>query len=604
MAIFGLNSQEGQNLLDQAAQQPYEPTLPAESPGTFEGSIEATFGGLRTASAGSLLLLGDVQRQLSGQEPTEQERAERQEMVDFIRSLRPKPETTGLLGNVLYGLSSGVATFAAGSVLGGPIGGTAAVATVMGNTEASVLKAEGVDAATAETVGTIQGLAQGVGFAVPGAIPGSLATRVASGVGINVGIGGVERGATSSVLEDAGYKDMAEQYRVLDGMAILVDAGLGAFAGAVHGGARSEPRPDPLPSEVDAALAANNIRHYELDSAPGIPADTATRNAHAAAMDRAIEQVIRGEPVDVAETVKSVNFLSRAEDEQAREAASYFASEIGELAESTAINPALRARQEAGIGDALLTRPEQADTIAAAENPELIAEQARVSQQYEIIKARADDLESRVGEPTSAEGDAAGQLQDILNDLKQTDDPRRIKRLERQREELLSAFSPEQRQRIEMKTELDNLRPQVDELESTLKEMSAAVKQAKTLAERAITRSALTIEAAPSAMEARGITPSQAVSAPTAVRPERAAGSPTETTMAEEAGRSAQTQEESSALAIAAEKPDLQIVDEDGNATTAAEALAKADREIAQAQKDQGVFDAAVSCFLRFGGEG
>lgn len=53
---------------------------------------------------------------------------------------------------------------------------------------------------------------------------------------------------------------------------------------------------------------------------------------------------------------------------------------------------------------------------------------------------------------------------------------------------------------------------------------------------------------------------------------------------------------------LAAAHPDMKVTLEDGTTTTAAEALAKADAVIAQAEHDAKGFEAAVMCATRRGG--
>ena len=67
--------------------------------------------------------------------------------------------------------------------------------------------------------------------------------------------------------------------------------------------------------------------------------------------------------------------------------------------------------------------------------------------------------------------------------------------------------------------------------------------------------------------------------------------------------RDAAPPEVQAANAIAAETPDLPVTFEDGTVTTAAEALARADADIQQAERDGSLFEAAINCFLRFGPE-
>ena len=218
---------------------------------------------------------------------------------------------TRWLGQVLHGLTSVMPQAVVGGLTAGPVGAAGLVGTAQGYSKTQQLEHEGVDPATARKVGAIEGATQALGIVAPVAIPGRLATRIASGASMNTGIGMAQRGATGKVLADNGYKDMAEQYKVMDGAAIFTDLILGGGFGAFAKG-HAKTLADALPSEVDAALAANNVRQMEIDAAPGIPADIETRNAHIAATEMATGQLLRGEEVNVSQALpEDVNFLPK-----------------------------------------------------------------------------------------------------------------------------------------------------------------------------------------------------------------------------------------------------------------------------------------------------
>ncbi len=62
------------------------------------------------------------------------------------------------------------------------------------------------------------------------------------------------------------------------------------------------------PVDIDAALAANAAHHAEIDIAPGVPINVLSRNSHIQALRKAMSDVSRGRPVDVASIVESASF--------------------------------------------------------------------------------------------------------------------------------------------------------------------------------------------------------------------------------------------------------------------------------------------------------
>lgn len=176
---------------------------------------------------------------------------------------------------------------------------------------------------------------------------------------INTGFGGLNRYSVGETLEEKGYTEMAKQYRVFDGQAMLVDAVLGgAFGGAHHLAARNADVPPPpdseapipaaevrsapdataepspvaevvpetdapgspvrsdsqspvtepaatpdisaiKPSDIDAAHTLNEGLYYDLESSPVLHASNESINSHVAAMDEAYRQLNDGQPVNV-----------------------------------------------------------------------------------------------------------------------------------------------------------------------------------------------------------------------------------------------------------------------------------------------------------------
>lgn len=214
----------------------------------------------------------------------------------------PSASEVGKVGHVLGGLSEIVLPLMAGG--GNPtllIG-----AQEMGT--ATELVRQGVDAATAAKAGLLQGGATAIGFRLPAAFGSTLAQRLATGAGVNLAVGVPQRAATASLLEAAKRPDLANAYgNSTDALAVDFLTGM-VFGGIAHAAAGKV-----KPSDADAVLTAANAKHYQADTAPGMPADPAASVAHQSAMDTAIQQLVRGERVNVAEAITEADFIKKPE---------------------------------------------------------------------------------------------------------------------------------------------------------------------------------------------------------------------------------------------------------------------------------------------------
>jgi hypothetical protein len=122
------------------------------------------------------------------------------------------------------------------------------------------------------------------------------------------------------VLEDAGYRDMAEQYKALDETGLMTDFVLGTAFGALGHAITAKGAKLPLirPADIDAALAKRNAYHLEVDTAPGLARTGETRDAHVDAVLKATEDLMEGRPVDVSAELRATDFQPMPELDQAR----------------------------------------------------------------------------------------------------------------------------------------------------------------------------------------------------------------------------------------------------------------------------------------------
>lgn len=169
--------------------------------------------------------------------------------------VKPDAGSQGTAAEVLYGLGQFVPAIGA-TIVGGPTVGAATAFSSTYEQSYQDFKGKGVDESTARNLATQQSLFNAAGMALPAAVGTTLATRIASGIAINTGFGGLNRYSVGETLEEKGYTEMAKQYRVFDGQAMLVDAVLGgAFGGAHHLAARNADVPPSADTEAPVPAA-------------------------------------------------------------------------------------------------------------------------------------------------------------------------------------------------------------------------------------------------------------------------------------------------------------------------------------------------------------
>jgi hypothetical protein len=276
--------------------------------------------------------------------------SEQQKTHDAMHRWTPDRETVGWLGNVVYGAGNVLGDVAVGTVTtGNPLAGVAVASGAQAYKGYRMGQFEGLDDTTAAKMGAISGfstflgaflpvtvtkgmavglMAKGMQAEVAGATrtagalygAGAATATIASNTGAKIATGGLlqaatgipTRGITAEVLNNAGYTDMAKQYEAFDIGEIASDFAIGSlFAGGIHGYEKmfhGNP-PKAQPSDLAAAMALNNASHLETGTAPGIPTDPAARNAHVEAINKTIEDLLAGRPVDVGDAVTKANFI-------------------------------------------------------------------------------------------------------------------------------------------------------------------------------------------------------------------------------------------------------------------------------------------------------
>lgn len=291
------------------------------SPGLFEGSVETSVSGLYAGAVG--LTLSTLDPLLSGAEDEGgisgfAAGLTRKALVDEYDRTRPNPNTTGKAAQLLYSLTSVIPQAAAATSILGTLGGSAATGYIQGYTDYRLARKEGLDEATARKRGLITGLTMGAAVAAPASLGTTLPVKVGTGAGMNVALGAAQRGLTSKILDDAGYPEMADQYKIFDGWSMAADAILGGTFGGIH-----------AIKARDAGLTVNDALQFE-ESGFGIPTDGKTRSAHTKAMGGALEQLLKGEEVNVADHfIKETNFIPKPVDIEAARAYEESFKELG-----------------------------------------------------------------------------------------------------------------------------------------------------------------------------------------------------------------------------------------------------------------------------------
>ncbi|MCY1197251.1 Large polyvalent protein-associated domain 3 [compost metagenome] len=309
-------------------------------PGMFAGALEeiprgvnrgmAQFEGLLSSGAADVFQpVYDGMEAVTGVKPLNVFSEWREAADREADRYAPDPLTTGTAGQIINGVTGAItqtaagvmATLATGGLAGDVmLAGASSVGLSQGRQTFRDLRKEGVDPSTAVNAGFVTAVTTGAGALLPMSIGYSqtaqglasvglltsqlpksvyLAANIAGGGAANAAIGIVQRGATADALRAGGYDTMAKQYAPMDDAALASDfilggvfSGAGALAGLPWSAGRT----------VDAAMLARDARHAKVGTAPGVPVDPASADAHARALDQAVRDTWEGRTVDVSRT--------------------------------------------------------------------------------------------------------------------------------------------------------------------------------------------------------------------------------------------------------------------------------------------------------------
>lgn len=535
-----------------------------------------------------------------------------------VMDLRPDPAEVGVVGQILGEAAAVLPRTVVGTVLAGPVGAGLAAGGPAGYASKQVGMAEGLDESTATLKGVIDAATVGVGAVLPAArFVKPLLGDAAIAVGANVGLGMAGRGATAELLDGGGYHAQAAQYRAMDGTAIATDAILGA---AFFGIGRARLR-RPTTEQVDAALSERTYQHADIDTAPGAPINPRSAVAHQDAIRSAIDQLQRGEPVVLPESIHSAEFMRKADSAPTM-------APTRDVALATAkqdLEPTLRMQLEQEAAGIL---PNVKDVRA-----ELGTLKQSIDGLDDTFRARAKEFQAQGQSRKRAEQSARQAIdaerlelsdrQTALNDSltgNRTAELARADLAALNRGETPSRFDDRVNQRADAIVQGFEKKP-----------LAAGVAEANTrqtmaqVAQQEIRRILDDIERAEPTLQAKPLDIGRPVDAPKAVKnaqvPAKNASEPAKAATTGGKDASAPTKD---AAPSKGEQPDadpvVQVADEilsrmddmrlstgaldaDGNPITvsARELMAQADADIVRAQEESRGFAAAAACFLQRG---
>lgn len=321
--VFGIDQQGQRNLEEDATLNPLAPgqVQPTFGQGLLSGVTQGVMrGGVKAldalTTAGSMLdAVGQANapneraRKFNAGITHEQLREDTLKLKEDVRKQSldywtPQPGEVGAAGRVLGGLSEMAIPLALGAGNPSLLLGSATLDT------GKTLVDQGVDSKTASIGAVLTDVALAAGFKIP-FLGSSWSTRVASGVAGNIALGGAMTEGQKLLLGSSGYQELAKQYGYT-GENMALDALMGAvFGGLAHLGSpkKAQDAPQMTPDQVDALLAAKNAQHFQHDTAPGLPANAGASVAHQDALGAAVEQLLKGEPVNVPDAITQADFI-------------------------------------------------------------------------------------------------------------------------------------------------------------------------------------------------------------------------------------------------------------------------------------------------------
>ncbi|AXX53923.1 transglycosylase SLT domain-containing protein [Acinetobacter baumannii] len=263
-------------------------------------------------------------------EPYEEFKAKREKARDnlvygTIADLEDK-DNTGIVGNIGVGLGDYLWRGALGVTTGGTLGAATITGGSTGNYVYTDLTRKGVDENTALKVAGVNAVGDAIGTALPigygfkgtGGLVADAALSVGGATGLNTGM----QYASEQLLKSNGYDKQAKQYEVT-GESVATDLLINSlmFGGARYLGSRQNQLDQDVDAEINQlnsddfetrndalndALVKNSFE-FEDTTLPVQTTDPVQQNKHYQNLDVATEQILKGQPVSVPNTVDRGN---------------------------------------------------------------------------------------------------------------------------------------------------------------------------------------------------------------------------------------------------------------------------------------------------------
>ncbi|MCZ3062748.1 lytic transglycosylase domain-containing protein [Acinetobacter baumannii] len=332
------NQQDFEKLNSQGLQHP--DTRPNE-PGVFDGAISSPFRGMAIGlnkvgdaiSAPIDAVVDRVSYSLKDVstnefiEPYEDFKAKREKARDnlvygTIADLEDK-DNTGIVGNIGVGVGDYLWRGALGVATSGTLGAATLTGGSTGNYVYTDLTRKGVDENTALKVAGVNAVGDAIGTALPisygfkgsGGLVADAALSVGGATGLNTGM----QYASEQLLKSNGYDKQAKQYEVT-GESVATDLLINSlmFGGARYLGSRQNQLDQDVDAEINQlnsddietrndqvndALVRNSFE-FEDTTLPVKTTDPVQQNKHYQNLDAATEQILKGQPVSVPNTVQ------------------------------------------------------------------------------------------------------------------------------------------------------------------------------------------------------------------------------------------------------------------------------------------------------------
>ena len=239
----------------------------------------------------------------------EKNKDRRDALVMEVEELQDAPNS-GLVGNILFGVSDYATRALAGAPLG-PVGAALTTGVTEVNYSREDLIQKGVDEDTATTTALIDGGVAAASTVLPLSYgfkgTGGLVKDAALSIGGATALSTAGQYASGQVLESEGYDKQAKKYEVT-GESVGTDLALNALMfGAARGASRYlNKTPEQVEAEIDqerAALVLNELE-FEKTLTPVKATDPVQQNNHLKNLDASVDAIRMGRPVNVQHAVK------------------------------------------------------------------------------------------------------------------------------------------------------------------------------------------------------------------------------------------------------------------------------------------------------------